>query len=83
MKKFLIISLLTCTFTAQAQYLPNKGFENWKTSCGSSYQASTTIGGESAKPDGGCGEGASAVPPPKEHPAVMGRTVIRIMEFIV
>ncbi len=35
-------------------------------------------------PDGGgCGEGASAVPPPKEHPAVMGRTVIRIMEFIV
>lgn len=52
MKKFLIISLLTCTFTAQAQYLPNKGFENWKTSCGSSYQASTTIGGESANPAG-------------------------------
>lgn len=34
------MALLGCAFTAQAQQLPNVGFENWKESAGYSYQSS-------------------------------------------
>ena len=48
-KQLLTLALLAVAGTAGAQQLPNVGFEKkWKTACGQTFQASTTMGGEAA-----------------------------------
>lgn len=50
MKKFFTLLLVSAAFTAEAQYIPNGSFENWKGSAGESYQSSdgSLNGGSSA-----------------------------------
>ncbi len=40
MKKFFTLLLISAALSAEAQYIPNGSFENWKGSAGESYQAS-------------------------------------------
>lgn len=51
MKKFFTLLLVSAALSAEAQYIPNGSFENWKGSAGESYQSS----------DGSLGGGSSAL----------------------
>lgn len=48
-KQLLTLALLAVAGTAGAQQLPNVGFGKWKTACGQTFQASTTMGGEATE----------------------------------
>ncbi len=49
-KKISVLALSLCAMgSAWAQQLPNYGFNDWKSTCGQSFQASTSTGGEAAK----------------------------------
>lgn len=47
-KKLFVLSLLSGSLSATAQQLPNVGFNSWKTTCGKTFQASTSGGKEAA-----------------------------------
>ncbi len=49
-KKISVLALSLCAMgSAWGQQLPNYGFNDWKATCGQSFQASTSMGGEAAK----------------------------------
>lgn len=53
MKKTISFVLLaTASLTAGAQQLPNIGFDQWKATCGNTFQAATNMGGASTSPAG-------------------------------